>query len=73
MASELLHNGVERIGHILGDLRTWMEEHEYVSIQQMRGSLSQMNVADPGAFERANYMKMLQSWRDDDRAAAPRR
>jgi dihydroorotate dehydrogenase (fumarate) len=50
-----------------------MEEHEYVSIEQMRGSLSQKNVADPGAFERANYMKVLQSWRDDDRAAAPRR
>jgi dihydroorotate dehydrogenase (fumarate) len=40
-----------------------MAEHEYVSVNQMIGSLSRTNVADPAAFERANYMKMLASYR----------
>jgi len=65
MASEMLMNGIPRIGEILNDLRTWMTEHEYDSIKQMRGSMSQSNVAEPAAFERANYMKVLQSWRHD--------
>lgn len=39
-----------------------MEEHEYESVNQMKGALSQRNVADPDAFERANYMKVLGSW-----------
>jgi len=68
MASELLHNGVGRIGEVLADMTRWMEEHEYESVAQMRGSMSQKNVADPAAFERANYMKMLQSWRPDPTA-----
>jgi dihydroorotate dehydrogenase (fumarate) len=41
----------------------WMEEHEYSSVLQMKGSVSQINVAEPAAFERANYMKMLASYR----------
>jgi len=41
----------------------WMEEHEYQSVQQMRGSMSLERSPDPGAFERANYMRVLQSWR----------
>lgn len=65
MASELLKNGVARIGSILGDLNQWMEAHEYHSIRQMQGSMSQIHVANPDAFERANYMKVLQSWRSD--------
>jgi dihydroorotate dehydrogenase (fumarate) len=65
MASELLRNGVERIGDILGDVSQWMEEREYESVEQMQGSMSQINVAEPAAFERANYMKVLQSWRMD--------
>jgi dihydroorotate dehydrogenase (fumarate) len=73
MASELLHNGVGRIEEVLGNLTLWLKDHEYESLAQMRGSMSQMKVADPGAFERANYMKVLQSWRVDDRAAATRR
>jgi dihydroorotate dehydrogenase (fumarate) len=40
-----------------------MAEHEYVSIQQMKGSMSQKSIADPSAFERANYMKALQSFK----------
>ncbi len=42
-----------------------MEEHEYESVSQMQGSMSQQHVAEPAAFERANYMKILQSWRPD--------
>lgn len=65
MASELLKNGVGRIGEILTQLQAWMEEFEYESVQQMQGSMSQKNVAEPAAFERANYMRMLQSWRPE--------
>ncbi|MCB0154346.1 MAG: dihydroorotate dehydrogenase-like protein [Anaerolineae bacterium] len=65
MTSELLRNGIGRINEILGDLVRWMEEHEYESIVQMQGSMSQQNVAEPAVFERANYMKVLQSWHPD--------
>ncbi len=65
MASELLKNGLGRIKEILADIRNWMEENEYESVAQMQGSMSQLNVANPQAFERANYMKVLQSWRPD--------
>jgi dihydroorotate dehydrogenase (fumarate) len=65
MASELLQNGVERIGEMLLAMAQWMEDHGYGSVAQMRGSMSQQNVADRAAFERANYMKTLQSWRPD--------
>jgi dihydroorotate dehydrogenase (fumarate) len=58
-ASALLHEGVARAGEILTDLETWMEEHEYTSVSQMIGSMSQQSVADPAAFERANYMMVL--------------
>jgi len=62
MTSTLLANGVGRLMHILTDLQEWMQEHEYESIQQMRGSMSQRAIADPAAFERANYMKALNSF-----------
>ncbi len=65
MASELLKNGLGRIREILQDLERWMEEREYESIRQMQGSMSQINVANPDAFERGNYMKVLRSWRPD--------
>ncbi len=65
MASELLKNGLERVGAILDDLQAWMREHEYESIGQMQGSMSQKHVANPDAFERGNYMKVLRSWRPD--------
>lgn len=65
IASELLKHGVGRLTEILAGMQTWMEVHEYESISQMRGSMSQLHVADPAAFERANYMKTLQSWRND--------
>ena len=63
MASELLQNGVRRIGQVLNELTTWLNEHEYESVMQMIGAMSQKHCAEPAAFERANYMKMLQSYR----------
>ncbi|MFN3333224.1 MAG: dihydroorotate dehydrogenase-like protein [Caldilinea sp.] len=65
MASELLRNGIQRIGLIVQEVARWLEEHEYDSLAQARGSMSQQNVAEPAAFERANYMKVLQSWTFD--------
>jgi dihydroorotate dehydrogenase (fumarate) len=65
MASELLRNGIGRISQILEGMVQWMEEYEYVSVAQMQGSMSQRSVAEPAAFERANYMKMLASWRPE--------
>jgi len=64
LASELLKNGPERVTQILADLSSWMEAREYTSIMQMQGSMSQQSVAQPEAFERANYMKVLGSFRD---------
>ena len=63
MASELLQNGVRRIAQVLNELVAWLTEHEYESVMQMIGSMSQKHCAEPAAFERANYMKMLQSYR----------
>jgi dihydroorotate dehydrogenase (fumarate) len=54
MASELLQNGIKRITQVLGEIRTWMNEHEYESVAQMIGSMSQQHCAEPAAFERAN-------------------
>jgi dihydroorotate dehydrogenase (fumarate) len=61
-ASELIAHGPDCTGPILTGMQTWMEQYEYESIQQMRGSMSQKAVADPAAFERANYMKALKSY-----------
>jgi dihydroorotate dehydrogenase (fumarate) len=59
MTSELLQHGIRRLGNILFDLQLWMETYEYESIAQMQGSMSQRAVAEPAAFERANYLKAL--------------
>ncbi|HOJ02131.1 MAG TPA: dihydroorotate dehydrogenase-like protein [Anaerolineaceae bacterium] len=58
-ASELIANGIQRARSMLDELITWMQTHEYETTDQMRGSMSQGNVAEPAAFERANYMKAL--------------
>lgn len=63
LASALLQNGLEYLRTLETDLRRWMDEHEYASIQQMRGSLSQRSIAEPAAFERANYIKVLQLYK----------
>ena len=64
LASELLQRGPSRVPELLSDLTAWMTEREYTSIKQMQGSMSQQSVAEPAAFERANYMKVLGSYRD---------
>jgi dihydroorotate dehydrogenase (fumarate) len=60
VASVLLKNGVSYLGQMLKELNRWMEDREYQSIEQMKGSMSYRNVAEPAAFERANYLKVLQ-------------
>lgn len=62
MTSVLYKHGIPHLATLLTDLCAWMEEHEYESIQQMQGSMSQRHVAEPAAFERANYMKLLSSY-----------
>ena len=64
MTSNLLENGSKSVPAILENLQAWMQEKEYESIEQMQGSMSQKNVGEPAAFERANYMKVLDSWRE---------
>ena len=63
MASELLLHGIGRITQILDGIKKWMEEKEYDSIDLMKGSMSQKKIIEPAAFERANYMKTLQSYK----------
>ncbi len=60
--SAILKNGMQAVPSILKGMEEWMIAHEYESVTQMRGSMSQGAVADPAAFERANYMKVLNSF-----------
>lgn len=62
MASALLHHGIGHIRQVLREMEIWMEKHEYESVRQMQGSMSQQAVAEPAAFERANYIKALHSF-----------
>jgi len=62
IASELIEKGSKRITEIIQGIESWMAEYEYQSIRQMQGSMSHKAVAEPAAFERANYMKALQSF-----------
>ena len=62
LCAVLLKNGVGAPKSILEDMQAWMKSHEYVSVQQMKGSMSQKSCSNPEAFERANYMKVLQSY-----------
>jgi dihydroorotate dehydrogenase (fumarate) len=64
LTSELLQNGFGRVPTILAELEKWMADREYSSIQQIKGILSQKSVKEPAAFERANYMKILNSYKD---------
>ncbi len=60
--SALLKRGTRAVDQILSGMEEWMTQHEYVSVTQMRGSMSQGAIANPSAFERANYMKALNSF-----------
>lgn len=62
LTSELLQNGIGRLRDIQLGMQAWMEEYEYASIKQMRGSMSQQAVAEPAAFERANYLQALNTF-----------
>ncbi len=62
VTSVLLTHGPERIGQMREELRDWMEEKEYDSVEQMKGSMSRANCPDAGALERGNYMKALASY-----------
>ena len=62
MTSALLRQGIDYLDTLQTNLLEWLVEHEYESIKQMQGSMSQQAVAEPAAFERANYMKVLSSY-----------
>jgi dihydroorotate dehydrogenase (fumarate) len=62
MASALLHHGAAHLASVLQETRTWLEENEYDSVEQLKGSLSHEHSPDPAAFERSNYVKVLASW-----------
>jgi dihydroorotate dehydrogenase (fumarate) len=61
LCSALLRNGIEYLQRIEAGMREWMEKHEYESVQQMKGSMSQIRCPNPSAFERAQYMKAVKS------------
>lgn len=63
IASEFLRNGAGKATEIINGMTAWMEAKEYESVTQMKGSMSQKSVGEPAAFERANYMKTLQSYK----------
>jgi len=68
MTSAFFQNGIRHANVVLHEMSLWMEEHEYESIQQMRGSMSRRSVPNPSAFDRANYIRVLSSY-----TLAPRR
>lgn len=70
--SALLHNGIGHLGVVLQEMRNWLEEKEYNSIAQLRGSMSYKSVEQPAAFERANYMKVLRSYKPIPQSAIDR-
>jgi len=62
MVSALLQNGPGHLRKVRADLEAWMEENEWSSLNEMRGNMSQERIPNPEAYERANYMLMLQTW-----------
>lgn len=63
LVSVLLKNGPSVIGMLLDTLEAWMSQHEYDSVSQFQGALNHRRSPDPAAFERANYLRILQSWK----------
>jgi dihydroorotate dehydrogenase (fumarate) len=59
LCSAIIRHGIRQIGVVERDLVAWMEEHEYASVAQLKGSLSQKNCPEPSTFERAQYMKAI--------------
>ena len=64
MCAALLKNGPDYLSTVLRGMEIWLEENEYESLQVLRGSMSQKSIAEPGVFERANYMKALNDFRN---------
>ena len=62
LCSVLLKHGVGRLSEILSELEQWLVEHDYDSIQQLKGSVSQQHAIDPSAYERANYVQVLDNY-----------
>lgn len=63
IVSSLLINGPEQVQNMLDELIKWMEEKEYKSLEELRGCMNYLRCPDPDALERANYMRVLKSWR----------
>ncbi len=63
LVATLLRNGIPAVGFILEGMKEWMEDHEYASVTQMKGSMNQLTCPNPVAFERGNYMRELNSYR----------
>ncbi|MGM0738936.1 MAG: dihydroorotate dehydrogenase-like protein, partial [Bacteroidota bacterium] len=66
MASALLREGCDKLFTITEEMKIWMEQNEYESVEEMKGSMSSASVSDPISFERANYIRILQSYRSDN-------
>lgn len=64
VVAALLRDGPETLGNVLSELKLWMEKFEYNSVAEMRGALSLRNCPDPEAYERGNYLRSLQLWRE---------
>jgi dihydroorotate dehydrogenase (fumarate) len=62
MTSAVLRHGPAHVRKVETELRAWLTEHEYESVEQLKGSASQATAENPSAFERANYMRTLRSW-----------
>ena len=63
LCSALLKHGIDHLRAVEQEMRQWMEEHEYESVKQMQGSMSQIHCADPSAFERAQYMRAITTYK----------
>jgi len=63
LASCLLQHGPGKLTQILREMEAWMAEREYVSVAQLKGSMSQQNLPDPGAVERASYIRLIENFK----------
>jgi hypothetical protein len=63
MVSALLRHGPQHLRAVRRDMEAWMEAHEYASLRQMQGSMNLARCPDPAAFERGNYIRILQGWK----------
>jgi dihydroorotate dehydrogenase (fumarate) len=69
--SALLRHGPEHLATVEAGLRAWLADHDYVSVAQLRGSVSSVTSGDPAGFERANYLRTLHSWTTPSEVAVP--